>query len=80
MTVESLTHYPDADQLKLTLSGTDNDMVRVIDDLVDLLISKQLLMFTELPQPVQSKLLTRKQLREHFSVLQNLINEDDKLI
>lgn len=66
-------------QVKRTLSETDSDMVRVIDDLVDLLVANQLLIFTELPERVQAKLLARKQLRKDVNALQNLILDDEGL-
>lgn len=66
-------------QVKRALSETDSDMVRVIDDLVDLLVANQLLIFTELPERVQAKLLTRKQLRKDVNALQNLMVDDEGL-
>lgn len=65
-----------SNRAKQALSDTDNDMVRVIDDLVDLLVANQLLIFTELPEQVQTKLLARKQLRKEVSALQNLMVDD----
>ncbi|BBL57707.1 hypothetical protein [Methylomonas koyamae] len=61
------------------LSDTDSEMVRVIDDLVDLLVAKQVLIFTELPERVQSKLLARKQLRNDMNALQNPVVDDEAL-
>ncbi|WP_446810870.1 hypothetical protein ACH50O_04640 [Methylomonas sp. 2BW1-5-20] len=68
-----------SDKAKQALSATDNDMVRVIDDLVDLLVANQVLIFTELPERVQTKLLTRKQLRKDMNALQNLMVDDEGL-
>lgn len=64
---------------KQALLDTDNDMVRVIDDLVDLLVANQVLIFTELPERVQTKLLDRKQLRKEVNALQNLMVDDGAL-
>ena len=61
------------------LSDTDSEMVRVIDDLVDLLVAKQVLIFTELPERVQSKLLARKQLRNDMNALQSPMVDDEAL-
>lgn len=66
-------------RVKQALSDTDNDMVRVIDDLVDLLVANQVLIFTELPERVQTKLLERKQLRKEVNALQNLMVDDGAL-
>lgn len=65
------------DQFKQALTGSDNEMVRVIEDLVELLMQKQIFVYTELPEAVQAKLNVRKQLRKDLSSLENLINEDD---
>lgn len=66
-------------QARQALSDTDNEMVRVIDDLVDLLVAKQVLIFTELPERVQSKLLARKQLRKDVNTLQSPMVDDEAL-
>jgi hypothetical protein len=42
----------------------DADFVRVIEDLIDVLIVKNLISITDLPAEVQSKLLARKSFRE----------------
>ena len=66
-------------QARQALSDTDSEMVRVIDDLVDLLVAKQVLIFTELPERVQSKLLARKQLRKDVNALQSPMVDDEAL-
>lgn len=43
----------------------DAGFVRVIEDLVDLLIERHLLILTDLPPAAQEKWLLRKQLRAH---------------
>jgi hypothetical protein len=45
------------------LTHTDASMVRVLDDLIDLLIAKKVILFTELPPEAQEKIHNRKQLR-----------------
>lgn len=46
------------------LAKSDIEMVRVIDDLIELLIHKQLINFTDLPEATQQKILKRKKIRE----------------
>lgn len=46
------------------LYESDKDIARVTEDLIHLLISKNLILFTELPVPVQKKLLAREKLRD----------------
>ena len=67
------------DQAKLALTSTDYEMVRVVEDLIDILMERQIFIFTELPEPVQAKLNARKRLREDMNTLENLINEDDTI-
>jgi hypothetical protein len=64
---------------KQVLTESDNDMVRVIEDLIELLMEKQVFVYTELPEAVQEKLTARKQLRQKMNSLANLINEDDNI-
>ena len=45
------------------LMHSDASMVRVLEDLVDLLIAKKVILFTELPAEAQAKIQNRKQLR-----------------
>ncbi|MDR2186556.1 MAG: hypothetical protein LBE62_00720 [Azonexus sp.] len=51
------------------LSQLDREFVRVIEDTIELLIAKGLILFTDLPPPVQEKLLRRKEVRKqtHYS-------------
>lgn len=51
------------------LTATDMDLVRVIEDVVDLLIERNLLRFTDLPAPAQEKLLHRRSLRRSLNPL-----------
>lgn len=66
-------------QAKHTLSATDYEMVRVIEDVIDLLVAKQLCMFTDLPEVVQAKLGARKQIRMDMQSLDNLIDDDEDI-
>jgi hypothetical protein len=46
------------------LHELDRDFVRVIEDTIELLIKKDLILFTDLPPKVQEKLLRRKEVRQ----------------
>jgi len=46
------------------LTELDRDFVRVIEDTIELLITKEVILFTDLPPKVQEKLLRRKEVRE----------------
>lgn len=64
-------------KVKHALSVSDYEMLRVVEDLIDLLIEKQVFVYTELPTAVQEKLHSRKQLRKNMQSLSNLVPEDD---
>jgi hypothetical protein len=49
------------------LLNSDLAMIRVIEDVVDVLVSKSLIGLNELPQSVQLKLLARKSYRKNGS-------------
>ncbi len=49
------------------LETSDLGMARVLEDLIDLLISKHVIMLTELPIDAQSKLLKRQKTRQGLS-------------
>lgn len=68
------------DGLKDSLASSDDGMVRVVEDLIDLLMEKQVFIFTELPEVVQDKLNARKKLRDKVSAISNLIGEDDDIL
>ena len=45
------------------LDRLDMDMVRVIEDVIDIMIDRNLMLFTDLPEPVQNKLLFKRKMR-----------------
>ena len=62
-----------------SLEQSDMRLVRVLEDLIDLLISRDLIRFTDLPQPAQEKLLERQSLRRSLNAL-NLLGSDNETI
>ena len=63
----------------IALRASDLEVVRVLEDLIDVLISKGVVRFTDLPEAAQSKLLQRKSMRRNSGQL-TLIGDDDGLI
>jgi len=58
---------------------SDLEMIRVYEDLVDVLISKHVVVLTDFPQAAQEKLMRRKRLRSSFSSLtEALAVEEDE--
>jgi len=48
------------------LSLSDTGIIRILEDLIDLLIRKNIILFTELPEQAQKKISERKMLREEI--------------
>jgi hypothetical protein len=78
--VEFLQQIETMSQARQVLSHTDTEMVRIIEDLIDILVEKQCFTYTELPEAVQKKLGTRKKIRDDMQVLDNLIDDDVKIL
>lgn len=62
------------------LAGSDQGMVRVLEDLIETLIAKNLIRFTDLPEAAQAKLLERRSLRRSVNALQIFRGEDDQAL
>jgi len=60
----------------LPLYATDQDLIRVLEDVVGLLIGKGLILFTELPVEAQRKIMRRQQMRSEMGESLDLIGED----
>ncbi|MCR9103646.1 MAG: tryptophan synthase subunit beta like protein [Gammaproteobacteria bacterium] len=58
------------------LEASDQDFVRVLEDLVDLLIDKGVILFTELPDSAQEKIMKRQRLRSQLSSALDLLDND----
>jgi hypothetical protein len=62
------------------LSSSDTETIRVIEDLIDVLIQKKLILLTDLPVAAQQKLSERQRMRSELNALDNLmVGEDDIL-
>jgi len=58
------------------ISATDQDFVRVLEDVVELLIGRGVILFTDLPQSAQEKMLHRQVLRSSLPSSLNLLGDD----
>ena len=54
----------DTDPWMQLLSLSDIGIIRILEDLIDLLIKKNVILFTDLPEEAQKKIRERKQIRE----------------
>jgi hypothetical protein len=62
------------------LSEMDRNFVRVIEDIVELLIAKELILFTDLPVMVQDKFLKRRQVRQTLQFTSNYKEGESDII
>jgi hypothetical protein len=61
-------------------NAADADFVRVIEDLIDTLIAKNIIRHTDLPAAAQKKLLLRKGLRNRVKGALNLLGSDERIL
>lgn len=61
-----------------TLTASDLRLVRVLEDIVDLLIERDVIRFTDLPQQAQEKLMERKSLRASMRKGLDLLGHGDE--
>ncbi len=50
----------------------------MLEDLIDVLIAKKHIMFTDLPEAAQQKLIGRRGLRTEFAYVETLFSSDDE--
>lgn len=73
--LDFLNRTVSADSRKLLLSLSDMGIIRMLEDLIDLLIRKNIIQYTELPEQAQEKIRERKRLRDTITP-QTLTVED----
>ncbi|WP_095133362.1 tryptophan synthase subunit beta [Pseudomonas sp. Irchel s3h14] len=59
------------------LKQSDLEMIRVLDDLIQVLTSKGVIRVTDLPPAAQAKLMDRTQAREALGGLSQLIDDEE---
>ena len=78
----TLTYWPFCRlaALRRARSGLDASLVRVLEDLVDVLISRNVIRITDLPPEAQKKLFERKRFRESTrgNALKLIADHDDQ--
>lgn len=62
------------------LEESDQALIRVVDDLVNVLVEHNLMRFTDLPDAAQKKLLERRSLRQSLTALKLLGDDEQELI
>lgn len=62
---------------KHMMAKTDLDFVRVVEDLVELLVAKNYIRFTDLPVKAQEKMRKRKTLRGQMNAHLDLLSDEE---
>lgn len=73
---EVLQFIHDRERLR-KLEALDREFIRVIEDTLELLMAKNLILFTDLPPTVREKLLRRRQVRQQTSYMDAFGRDDD---
>lgn len=68
------------DKIRDRLDSSDTDMARISEDLIDVLISRNILNFTDLPLGAQKKLIARQKIRRNLTALSNLVTDEDDIL
>lgn len=75
-----LGNRDNSDRVRHFLDLSDTNLARVVEDLIELLVDKNLILFTELPSAAQDKLVTRRQARSNLQDNDELmVGQDDIL-
>ena len=64
-------------ELQEVLVASDLSFVRVLEDLISVLLDKEILLLTELPEAAQEKILERKHIRRKISDLSRLVVDEE---
>ena len=73
--IEFLNRSADSEPWTELLSLSDLGTVRILEDLIDLLIRKNIILFTELPEAAQAKINERKQIRQKLDTDQLTVDD-----
>ncbi|HHU94867.1 MAG TPA: hypothetical protein GXX62_07330 [Alcaligenaceae bacterium] len=68
------------ESIKKQLSTSDAELVRVLEDLIDVLIANGTIRMTDLPPKALEKLTSRKQTRRKLNNSLNLLGDDEDSI
>lgn len=78
--VAFLRHSEDPEAARVALTDSDLSLVRVLEDLINTLIDKEVILFTDLPAAAREKLANREKIRGQLSDLDNLMGDDQGIL
>ncbi|WP_185230316.1 tryptophan synthase subunit beta like protein [Teredinibacter franksiae] len=59
------------------MAESDLDFIRVVEDLIDVLVAKNYILFTDLPEKAQEKMRDRRSLRGKLATHLDLFSDDE---
>lgn len=68
------------DTSSLEMMLDDLKLIRIIEDLIDILVSKNIIIFSELPLPVQKKILLKKGQRDKLFGGSSIIGSEEGIL
>lgn len=68
---------PTPERARHLLARTDPDLARITEDLIDILIARGVIQFTDFPAEAQAKLLQRRRTRAALSRRLQLLDDED---
>lgn len=71
---------PTPEDARHLLARTDTDLARITEDLIDILIARGVIQFTDFPAEAQEKLLRRRTTRAALSRRLQLLDDGDDLL
>lgn len=77
--LEFLAVNASKDSMLELLATMDSGIIRIVEDLIDILINKNLIMFSELPREAQEKIFYRKQIRQRIKNQTIIVDDEDVL-
>ena len=78
--LEYLLQSESSDVARKVLSTSDINLIRVLEDLINTLIDKKVILFTDLPMAAREKLSNREKIRGHLNSLENLMGDDEGIL
>lgn len=72
--------FRDGDDPQARLFASDLALIRVVEDLVEVLVKKHVIALTDLPGAAQDKLMGRRSLRSYLSGVSGLMDGDSEKI
>ena len=63
--------------INLEWMQSDLSLSRVLEDLIDMLIEKKVITFTDFPEGAQKKLIERRGFRKEFAYVETLFGDDE---